>query len=216
MKAGSIYALCMVIVFVSFWGFVVENLWLAVVKGYVDNRNMVFPFLIGYGLAILAIYLLFGTPENICLFGKNLYPGSRALAYGIYFLAVMVAVSVGEIILGTVVEKICHFYWWDYSKLPLHITRYTSIPTSIGFSALIVTFMSRVFIPIYQWFLSWNESLLAVVSIGLITILIADYLYSIAYMIMKKQMHRRWRINVEEAITMWKYRWKERLHYSFR
>ena len=44
----SICALCMNIAFISFLGFCVENLWLAITKGYMDNRNMLFPFLFGY------------------------------------------------------------------------------------------------------------------------------------------------------------------------
>lgn len=35
----------------------------------------------------------------------------------IYFVLVTLAVSVGEIILGTLVEKVCHFYWWDYTVI---------------------------------------------------------------------------------------------------
>ena len=60
----------------------------------------------------------------------------------------MLAVSVGEIILGTLVEKICHFYWWDYTVIPLHITRYTSVPTSLGFALIITTFMDKFCMPI--------------------------------------------------------------------
>ncbi len=36
-----------------------------------DNRNMVFPFLFDYGLAVAVIYLIFGTPRNLVFFGHE-------------------------------------------------------------------------------------------------------------------------------------------------
>ncbi len=197
MKVVNILALCMMITLISFLGFVVENLWLLVTKGYMDNRNMVFPFLIGYGLAVIAIYLLFGTPDRICILGKALSIKSAILSYGMYFLIIMVCISVGEIVLGTVVEKTCHFYWWDYSTLPLHITRYTSIPTSAAFTTFIVLFMGKLFMPIYNWFLSWDKTVLSIVSVVFILIMVVDYTYSVYYMYTKKGMQKRWRWNVK-------------------
>ena len=116
MRMEDVLALFMMIALISFLGFVVENLWLAVTKGYMDNRNMVFPFLLGYGLAVFVIYLLFGTPEEMRIVGNAVVINSKTLSYGLYFGIVMVCISLGEIVLGTVVEKTCHFYWWDYSK----------------------------------------------------------------------------------------------------
>ncbi len=197
MRTVNILALFMMIALISFLGFVVENLWLFLTKGYMDNRNMIFPFLIGYGLAVITIYLLFGTPERICILGKVLNMKSGILSYGMYFLIVMVCISVGEIALGTIVEKTCHFYWWDYSKLPLHITRYTCILTSAAFTTFIVLFMGKAFIPIYNWFLSWDKTVLSIVSIVLMLIMVVDFAYSVYYMCTKKGMQRRWRWNIK-------------------
>ena len=196
MRMEDVLALFMMIALISFLGFVVENLWLAVTKGYMDNRNMVFPFLLGSGLAVFVIYLLFGTPEEMRIVGNAVVINSKTLSYGLYFGIVMVCISLGEIVLGTVVEKTCHFYWWDYSKLPLHITRYTSIPTSAGFTLIIVLFMGKVFIPIYEWFLSWNQMILAIVSVGLMITMVIDYAYSTFYMYKNKRMQRRWRWDI--------------------
>ncbi len=193
MNEVNIFALFMMIALISCLGFLVENLWLAATKGYMDNRNMIFPFLIGYGLAAMAIYLLFGMPEELCVLGKVINVENRAVSYGIYFLLVMICISVGEIVLGTVVEKTCHFYWWDYSKLPFHITRYTSIPTSMAFTTIIVLFMGKLFLPIYNWFLIWDKTVLVVVSIGLMLIMVVDCVHSAYYMYTKKKMQQKWR-----------------------
>ena len=66
----NFFELNMMFIFVSFFGFVLENIWLAITKGYIDNRNMNLPFLFGYGLVIIGFYTLIGTPENFILFPK--------------------------------------------------------------------------------------------------------------------------------------------------
>lgn len=189
----------MIITIVSFLGFAVENVWLCATKGYIDNRNMCLPFLIGYGLAVVAIYLLFGTPKKLCLFGKGLLIKSKVIKLLIYLLLVMVCVSVGEILIGKLVEKTCHFYWWDYSNLPLHITRYTTIPTSAAFSTMITIFMHKFFEPLYQYFISWNPQMLKIVASCLMALLMADYLYSMYQMYAKKSMLPRWKIRTTET-----------------
>jgi len=196
MKTINFWALCMVAVLVSFLGFIVENLWLAVTKGYMDNRNMCFPFLVGYGIAMLLIFGIFGTPKKLWLFGKSILVKNRLLKVVLYFAGVLLCVCVGEILLGTFVEKTCHFYWWDYSKIPLHITRYTSIPTSAMFSAAITFFMDVVLKPLYQYFQRWNGGVLKVVVVILVVVMMSDFLYN-AYKMYKAQgMVRRWRIGL--------------------
>ncbi len=60
----TFYEYVALVIIVSFLGFCLENIWLVVRKGQIDNRNMNFPFLIGYGMAILFIYFLLGVPQK--------------------------------------------------------------------------------------------------------------------------------------------------------
>ena len=200
MKTAEIFALCMIITIVSFLGFAVENIWLAITKGFIDNRNMCLPFLIGYGLAIVAIYLMFGTPAELIFFGKKLPVKSAFVRTLIYFLAVMVCVSVGEILLGTLVEKTCHLYWWDYTRLPLHITRYTSIPTSIAFSLLITTFMRLFFQPLMDWFLQMDLDTLRVTSMTFMTLMTVDFLFNAVRIFKEKKLTPIWKINTTRTL----------------
>lgn len=195
----KIFALVMIVTIISFLGFVVENLWLLVTKGYMDNRNMIFPFLVGYGLAVLLIYLLFGTPRQLRFFGKSIRIKSKKIRILFYFLMVMICICVGEILLGKLVEKTCHFCWWDYSKIPLHITQYTSIPTSAGFSVLVVIFMHTMFMPLYEYFLSWEDVILKNTSVTLLVLMIGDYIYNAYLMYTKKSMQIRWRIDITKG-----------------
>ena len=101
--------LAMVIV-VSFLGFCLENVWILFRHGFIDNRNMRLPFLTGYGLTVLGFYELADIPTE---------ENQRE-----YFAFAFLIVSAGEIAMGKVTEWAMHIYYWDYSSIPLHITRY--------------------------------------------------------------------------------------------
>lgn len=192
MVSEKVYALMMVAVIVSFIGFVVENVWLAATKGFMDNRGMVLPFLLGYGMAVTVLFILFGTPSNMHIPGDPVLLESKLTTPLVYFLIAMIFVSLAEILLGTFVERTCGFYWWDYTRLPLHMTRYTSIPTSLGFAAIIVLFMDKAFLSLYSFFLTWEYATLRDVATTFMILLIGDFLYN-AYLMMKnKAVKVRW------------------------
>lgn len=174
----SVYDYMALVIVVSFLGFCLENIWMLFRKGAIDNRNMNFPFLIGYGLVILFIYIVMGVPQK-----ENL---------GFFFTACFFIVSIGEILLGYTVEKFCGIHYWDYSTLPMHLTRYTSLFTSIGFSAIITVFFYRFFTPLMNY-IKMHESYRAhVVCVALLAVLIIDFLYSFKYMHTNQTLYQSW------------------------
>ena len=196
---GRIFSLCMIIAVVSFLGYTVENLWLAITKGYIDNRNMILPFLFGYGLALAAIYLVFGTPRDLSILGYEINIANEKLEVFLCFVIVMVVISLGEILLGKTVEKVCHIKWWDYSNLPLHLTQYTSLFTSIGFTVMIVLFMDKAFVPMYQWLLTWNPQVLAVSAIVLTVLMTLDFIHSAYWMLKHKSIMKIWTVDLTSS-----------------
>lgn len=199
MRMTDIYALCVLVAFISFLGFAVENIWLAATKGYMDNRNMKLPFLLGYGIAILIIYAILGTPRKIWFLGKVIAINTKLAAILYYFTGSALCVSLGEILLGKFVEKVCHFYWWDYSKLPLHITRYTSVPTSSMFALMITLFMDKVFVPLLWYLKGCDPKLLKYAGVLLMVLLVGDFLGSAHQMYREKGMITRWRIDMSKS-----------------
>ncbi len=192
MKLSNIFAFFMLIALVSFLGFTVENLWMAATKGYMDNRNMTLPFLFGYGLAVAVIFLLFGTPGEMRI-GTYVLPfASDAASAAMYFLAVMLCISVGEIVLGTLVEKTCGIIWWDYTDLPFHFTKYTSLFTSMGFTAIIVVFMEFAALPLFNRFTTWNIAGLGICSCALMVLMAADFVRSAYLMYRDKKLLVTW------------------------
>lgn len=189
----NLFSLFMLIAFISFLGFMVENLWTAATKGYMDNKNMVLPFLLGYGLAVAAIFLLFGLPREMRIGALQLNFKSDAASIIFYFAVIMLCICVGEILLGFAVEKICGIIWWDYSNLPLHITRYTSVPTSAGFTLMIVFFMDKIFMPLFNFFSSRNTVALGIVSVSLMFLMTVDFIRSSYLMRKNRALLHTWR-----------------------
>lgn len=174
----TVYDYFLMMSLISFLGFLLENIWISVRKGYVDNRNMNLPFLLGYGIAVMFIYFVLGVPDKSNVF--------------LYCAICFIIVSLGEILLGTVVEKICGIHYWDYTSLPLHFTRYTSLFTSIGFSLIITGFMKYAFVPIMDLMHSHSSTSLNVFSVILIMALCIDFLASFYYMYKHQDFYHLW------------------------
>ena len=177
-------------VIISFLGFCLENIWICIRKGYIDNRNMTLPFLLGYSFALLGIYFVLGTPGHPSSIVEKILP---QFDYFSYYVTSFLFVSIGEIILGETVERICGIYYWDYSTLPLHITRYTSVFTSIGFSFIITKFMDLFFIPMMD---NISElSIQPVINLFRLTyiLMILDFFISFYRMYKNRSLNERWR-----------------------
>ncbi len=184
-----------VIVVASFLGFIVENAWLGIRYGYFDNRGMILPGLLGYGLAIIGVFLVLGTPDHPRFLWMDISIGNKPaqLAYFVFTSAILV--SAGEIALGTFVEKYCQIEWWNYSSLPLHIGKYTSVFTSIAFGLMITIFMNSLFFSIMKWAMYINSVILQTVIMILFILLLADFLHEAKYMMKNKRINRRWKIS---------------------
>lgn len=181
----SLTTICLMILIVSFMGFVTENIWLAFTKGFVDNRNMCLPFLLGYGLLMMFVYYCLGLPENRTA----------------YFFQSAAIVMIGELLLGCTMEKICHFEWWNYSWLPLHITKYTSIPTTILFAIIITTFMDRMFLPLATFFESISSRGTCLLAVGLVLLLVADMTHSFYKMYQAKGLYNIWYVSAGRQVN---------------
>lgn len=192
------YSLSIMAALISFLGFMLENTWLAFKRGFVDNRNMTLPFLLGYGLLVIGIYQLIGTPEEIVLVGIFEITHFRMSNYLAYFLIAMLVVSVGEILLGTTVEKLFGFEYWNYSSLPLHLTKYTSFFTSAGFAAIITLFMGKFFTPIMAVITQIPPSASRILGALFSAALTADFVSSFVKMYKTHSLNVRWRKNLSE------------------
>ena len=190
----------MIAVVVSFLGFCVENIWRAFAKGCIDNRNMYLPFLLGYGVAILMVYILFGLPQHPLFFGMKVNIQNPIYGNAYYYVMLVLCISIGEIMLGTLIEKISGFHWWDFSQIPLHITQYTSIPTSMGYSAIVFLFMRYCFDELFMFFNRFDRYVLVVISLICIIALTGDMFYSLYLIYKNGEGNLRWSIRIKQEL----------------
>lgn len=193
------FALIMVVIVVSFMGFWIENIFTAFRNGVMTNRNMLLPFLLGYGLFICGLYFAFGTPDKPAFLGIPLNFSSNIISFTYYFAISFMIVCIGEIILGSLTELFCGIIWWNYTDIPLHITKYTSVPTSLAFATIITFFMKFLFNPLLSIFLAADKYLLSILSIGLISFLGFDFIHSGIYMYKNRKLLDIWKINFRKV-----------------
>ncbi len=187
----KLFSLGVMILAISFLGFVVENIWLAITKGYIDNRNMTLPFLLGYGLFVVAIYFMIGTPQEVEILGKwRIEKDGRWF----YYFMVTVIVSAGEIALGTLVERICGFEYWNYEWIPFHLTKYTSLPTSLGFSAIICLVIENVFPVLIRMTEQYETIVTQVICAAVLGACTVDMVVSFCAMYKKRGPNVKWKI----------------------
>ena len=197
----SISSMLIMTAIISFLGFALENIWLAARKGYMDNRNMFAPFLLGYGIAVIGFYLLLGTPQSPRTYINNLndkIENNVGIRIAAYFTITFVCVSLGEIVLGKVIEKSCHIILWDYTSIPLHITRYTSIPTSIGFTVIITVFMDCFFERIMDALMRIDPTVSCILGAALITVMTADLIFNAVRTKRTQSIMTLWRFEIPE------------------
>lgn len=187
-----------VIVAVSILGFVTENIWIGMRFGYFDNRGMMLPGLLGYGIAMVGMFLILGTPDAPQFLWYKLSFEKRGYGVIYYVMMAAVLVSIGEIILGNLVERFCQIEWWNYLTLPLHIGKYTSVFTSLGFGMLITIFMDFIFPEIFKWSLSVNSLSVSIAVTGMLALLIADFIYAAKYMIQNKKINKIWKVDMRD------------------
>ncbi len=199
MNWNELCAILLIVVIVSFLGFCVENIWLIMTKGFMDNRNMHLPFLLGYGLAIVGAFAIFGTPQNMRFFHIPIELESQLLQTGLYYLAMCGCVMAGEVVLGTYVEKAYGIIWWDYTKLPLHITRYTSIPTTLAFASLITLFEGLFFVPLFDGFAAIQSTRVTIVACGMMVLLVRDFVKSANQMAETSAFVEVWKIDLSNS-----------------
>ena len=78
--------------------------------------------------------------------GTTAFPRrDKILARIYYFTVVFLFVFFGEIVVGSIFEQVSGISLWDYSGIPLHVTKYTSIPTCAAMSLGVAVIMGNFF-----------------------------------------------------------------------
>lgn len=197
---GKEFAYIFIIIIIgSFIGFAAENTGRLITKGILDSRYHYLPFIFGYGIAVFAMYLALGTPDDMHFFGKKLFKEksrkNSMLSNIIYLLVIYFFVFFGEIAVGVFYEKTTGLSLWDYSTMPLHVTKYASVITMILYGTGAYAIMKFAFGPLYRLLQRKMPINIAnIINFSLGTLIIIDCIYMICYTLITHELPIRWSI----------------------
>ncbi len=178
--------LFLLMIVMSFAGFVVENLFRLFRDGVLNSRRQILPFLFAYGIAVFAMYVAIGTPKEMRFFCWRIFRKesklSAAAKYVCYFLILFAFIFFGEVLFGSFVEWVSGVVLWDYTGIPLCFTKYTSVPTALGLSAGVMLFMRFVFEPLMKKLDRIPDKVLLGLDIGLGVPVVADWIAMLVLM----------------------------------
>ncbi len=181
-KSCYFFVAMMVFAFLGFW---VENIARMITKNVFDSRHQLLPFLFAYGLALLAIYIVLGTPDEMRFFNIRIFRKkdikSRVFSHLSYFLVICAFIMLGEIGVGMIYEKVAGVILWDYTSIPTHITRYTSLITTALFGGGVYAIMAFAFRPMIKLISKMGTTAATVLDCTLGVAIIIDFLIMILY-----------------------------------
>ncbi|MCD8372484.1 MAG: putative ABC transporter permease [Clostridia bacterium] len=138
----------------SFFGFLAENIARMATKHIFDCRHQLLPFLFAYGIALFAMLLILGTPDEMRIFNKRIFAKKglkyRVLSHITYFAIIFAFVFLGEIAVGEFYEACTGVILWDYSDIPLHVTKYTSVISGAAYGGGAYLIMAFGFKPMMK------------------------------------------------------------------
>lgn len=81
---------------------------------------------------------------------------------------------------------------------PFNISKYTTIPTSIGFALILTLFMGYCARPVADIFTRINRDTALRFGIIITLVLFIDFAASFSYMHKNKKLNEKWRINLKK------------------
>lgn len=185
----------------AFLGFLVENLFRLIRIGVFDDRHQLLPFLCAYGIGVFVLFVVFGTPTNMRFFKHKILPKdtkiNKALRVLLYFVTLFVVILVGEMSVGLLFEKTLGIKAWNYLNIPLHITRYTSIPTTTAFTLGIIILMECVFPVEVKTINKINSKIRFYIALILGVLILIDYFVLIITGITTGSFPNYWSISIK-------------------
>jgi uncharacterized membrane protein len=177
--------------FISFVGWSFEKLGRFIVYGAVGDRGFVWlPLCPIYGISIVLIFLLFGTPTRFSgIIGTPIasFFGSlkqkRWLAFLFYFILATAAATLTELITGLLMMPF-GVRLWDYSERFLNLWGIICVGFSLLWGALITLFMAFLWLPLYRLVSKLPERLTVILGITFSAAVAVDFIINTVLLIL--------------------------------
>ena len=165
-------------IIVAFIGWIAENAFKLAVSGVIDSRFHLLPFISPYLLIPFAFHIALGTPNDVTFFGKKVFknytPKTRILSNAIAYFAICLCVFLGELVVGNLWDILFDVQLWNYSKHPLHITKFTSVLSVLGFGTGAYLIFRFLYTPILNFIrkkISFKTAKIICLTLGVLIVI---------------------------------------------
>lgn len=180
-RSKNIQALFVTGMILSFLGWVWETVFSFLIRSPNDRGFLTMPFCTIYGVALIFVYLLLGTPSDMRLFGRPVFTKSALLRYPAYFLASALLATVIELFTATFFQSIFGIELWNYAFLTGE-SDFIAILPSFFWGAAITLFMRFLFRPIHLAVKKIKSNILSGIFWTLLIVLAADLTFNFLYL----------------------------------
>lgn len=149
----------------SFIGWVWECCYVSARKRKWVNRGFLNgPLLPIYGFGAVSILLITMPVE------RNIF---------LVFLLGMIGATVLEYVTGSLMERIFHVRYWDYSEQPLNLNGHICLGCSLGWGAFSILMVNVVHKPIKSWIIKIPEEIIEIAVVAVTIFFVADVFWSV-------------------------------------
>lgn len=183
-------------VFVSFAGWCFEKLSQFLIYGTNADRGfLTLPLCPIYGISVISIYLLCGTPSRLdgiigarirktALWGR-VVKNKRWRKYLFYFLFVAVVSTLAELITGLALMPF-DIKLWDYSERAFNFLGIICLGFSLLWGVLITLFMGAFWKGLYKVFSKMSDNVTRMLALVFSVVIIADFSVNVALTLISK------------------------------
>lgn len=183
--------LALISMFISFAGWCFEKIARIIAYGADGDRGfLTLPLCPIYGISVVAIFLLCGTPTELSgpigsrirrtSLWKRLVKGKRWRKYAFYFVFVTVVSTAAELIVG-LATKPFGIMLWDYSDKAFNFLGIICPSFSLLWGTLITLFMGFLWKPLYGMFSRLSRKTTVTAALTLSFAVAVDFTVNVIY-----------------------------------
>lgn len=181
-KWKQIQTLFLTGVLLSFLGWLWETVFAFFLRSPNDRGFLLSPLCPIYGFALIFVYLLFGTPAEMRLFGHPVLHSRPILRYLSYFLASALLSTAIELITATFFRSLFGIKLWSYAFLTDGFSENIALIPSLFWGAVVTFFMRFLFHPIFHAVGRLKPKFSEGLFWTLLFLLIIDAVFNFAYL----------------------------------
>ena len=168
----------LMLLFISMLGWIWETIYLSLkYEQFMDRGFLTMPFCPIYGIAIMSVYFLIGTPKE----GRGLLKGihNKYALYITYFLMAMLIPTIIELFTGWFFDEVCGKMLWTYEGNWMNFRGYICPSVTLFWGVSLTLVMRYVFPHLKNLFFKIPDEIARGMAIFMLVLLSGDFGYNI-------------------------------------